>query len=341
MLNAFVAGTGAFLPPRVVTNHELITDFGVDTTDDWIQQRTGIRERRFVEEGVGTSDLALEASRVAIAKAGLEAAEIDLIVYATLSPEWAFPGGGVLLQEKLGLPQAGRFVPALDVRDQCSGFLYGLGTATAMVRSGAARNVLVVGTEIHSTGLDLSARGRAVASLFGDGAGAVVIAATEADRGVRTWRLGADGRYADVLTQRIWDIRKRPFIHRNSEGLGVVPPEDMYAQMNGRLVFRHAVTRLQEALEGVCGEEGMAPKDLDRVYFHQANLRINQHVAERLGLDPARVPSNIERYGNTTAATLPILLAEEEAAGRLERGMRVGLAAFGSGFTWGAAIVDW
>lgn len=341
MPNAVISGVGGFVPPKVVTNQDLVDIYGVKTTDTWIEQRTGIRARRFVEPGVGPSDLALEAARDALSGAGLSADQLDLIVYATLSPEWAFPGGGVLLQEKLGLPAGGRFVPALDVRDQCSGFVYGLATATSMVRAGMAQNVLVVGAEVHSTGLDFSARGRAVASLFGDGAGAAVISASDSRRGVRRVSLGADGRHAEALSQKIWDIRRSPFIHTNEFGEGVLPPAEMYAQMNGALVYRHAVVRLAESLRGVCAEEGLIPRDLDLVFFHQANLRINQHVASELGLDSEKVPSNIERYGNTTAATLPLLIAEAAASGKLQRGMTVGLAAFGSGFTWGAALVEW
>lgn len=341
MPNACITGTGSSLPPRVVTNDDLIRDHGIDTTDAWIVQRTGISARRFVDAGVGTADLALPAARRALEAAGLSVTDLDLIVFATLSPEQAFPGSGVRLQALLGAPEAGHFVAALDIRDQCSGFVYGLATAVSMVRSGAARHVLVVGAEIHSTGLDLTTRGRTVAPLFGDGAGAVVVSATEDDRGVRVWQLGSDGRYADALGQRVWDISRRPFLPVDEQGRGVVDADMMYAHMNGKLVFRHAVQRLEEVVQSVCAEVGLAPTEADLVLFHQANLRINELVARRLGLDPARVPHNIERYGNTTAATLPLLLDEAVRGGVLRPGMRVVLAAFGSGFTWGGAVIDW
>jgi 3-oxoacyl-[acyl-carrier-protein] synthase-3 len=341
--NAYVSGTGFYVPPRVVTNDQLRTLYGIDTNHDWISQRTGIEERRFADEGVATSDLALEASRAALLRAGLAAHELDMIVFATLSPDHCFPGSGVYLQQKLGLcegPNA-RFVPALDVRNQCSGFLYGLATATSMVRSGACRHVLVVGAEVHSAALDLTTRGRNVASLFGDGAGAVVISATDEDRGIRAWRLGADGRFADALAQKIFDIRKRPFIPLGEGGHGQVDPSMMWARMDGKVVFKHAIERMIGVLMETCAAAGCVGTDVDLFVFHQANLRINQYLQQTLGIPDEKVIHNIQRYGNTTAATIPILLAEAEASGRLRRGMKVAMVAFGSGFTWGGAIADW
>jgi 3-oxoacyl-[acyl-carrier-protein] synthase III len=340
--NAFISGTGFHVPPRVVTNDDLVA-MGVDTTNEWIVQRTGIEARRFAEPGVGTSDLALPAARDAIARAGLTARDLDLIVFATLSPEWAFPGSGVLLQQKLGLCDGAdpKFVAALDVRNQCSGFLYGLHVATSVVKSGNGKHVLVVGAETHSAAIDLSARGRTVCSLFGDGAGAVVVSATDDDRGVRGTWLGADGRFAESLSQKVWDITKRPFIPQDERGIGQVDPDHMFAQMDGRTVFKHAVEKMCLAVMQACWATNVDPKDIDLFFFHQANMRINQYVAKTLGLPEDRVVHNIQRYGNTTAATLPILLAEAEREGRLKRGMKIALAAFGSGFTWGSAIVDW
>lgn len=343
MPNAYISGTGFYVPPRRVTNDDLRTQYGVDTTHEWIHKRTGIEERRYADEGVGSADLAAKAAEAAIAKAGIKKTDLDMIVFATLSPEHCFPGSGVYLQQKLGLcdgPDA-KFVPALDVRNQCSGFLYSLGTATSMVKSGACKHVLVVGAEVHSAALDLSTRGRGVSSLFGDGAGAVVVSATDEDRGIRTWKLGADGRFADVLTQRVWDIRKRPFIPANAEGVGQVAPEMMWAQMDGKLVFKNAVERMITVLMEACMSAGCTGNDIDLFVFHQANLRINQFIAQQLGIPDEKLVSNIERYGNTTAATIPILLAEAEASGKLKRGMKVAMVAFGSGFTWGAAIADW
>ena len=246
MPNAYISGTGFYVPPRVVKNADLVNEFGVDTTDEWIVQRTGIRERRFADEGVGTSDLALPAAEAAIERAGIEKTDLDMIIFATLSPDHAFPGSGVYLQRKLGLAEGSTasFVPALDIRNQCSGFVYGLATAASMVQSGGVKHVLLVGAEVHSAALDLSSAGRNVASLFGDGAGAVVVSATEEDRGVRGWYLGADGRHADVLSQRVWDTSKRPFIPIDENGVGQVAPEMMWAQMQGRLVFKNAVERM-------------------------------------------------------------------------------------------------
>jgi 3-oxoacyl-[acyl-carrier-protein] synthase III len=340
--NAIISGTGFYVPPRVVTNDDLVA-MGVDTTNDWIVQRTGIEARRFADEGVGTSDLAVPAARDALERAGLKARDLDLIVFATLSPEWAFPGSGVLLQQKLGLCDGDdpKFVGALDVRNQCSGFLYGLHVATSVVKSGGGKHVLVVGGETHSAAIDLSARGRTVCSLFGDGAGAVVVSATDEDRGVRGTWLGADGRFAEMLCQKVWDIRKRPFIPLDEHGVGQVDADHMYAQMDGRTVFKHAVEKMCLAVMQACWATSVDPKEIDLFFFHQANMRINQYVAKQLGLPEEKVVHNIQRYGNTTAATIPILLAEAERDGRLKRGMKVAMVAFGSGFTWGSSIVDW
>lgn len=343
MPNAYVSGTGFYVPPRRVTNDDLVKDFGIETSNEWILQRTGIEERRFADEGVRTSDLALPAAKSALAKAGIEPRDLDMILFATLSPDHCFPGSGVYLQQKLGLcdgPNA-KFVPALDIRNQCSGFLYALGTATSMVRSGACRHVLVVGAETHSAAIDLTTRGRNVSTLFGDGAGACVVSATDEDRGIRAWRLGADGRGADALSQRIWDIGKRPFIPQDATGRGLVEPELMFAQMNGKLVFKNAVERMMTVLMEVCLATGINGEQIDLFCFHQANLRINQFIQEQLKIPDEKIVHNIQRYGNTTAATIPILLAEAEESGKLRRGMKVAMVAFGSGFTWGGAIADW
>ncbi|MBL8608970.1 MAG: ketoacyl-ACP synthase III [Myxococcales bacterium] len=343
MPNAYISGTGFYVPPRVVKNDDLRTQYGIDTTHEWILQRTGIEERRFADEGVGSADLAVPAAQMAVKNAGLQMNDLDMIVFATLSSDHCFPGSGVYLQEKLGLCKGddAKFVGALDVRNQCSGFIYSLGTAASMVKAGAAKHVLVVGAETHSAALDLTTRGRNVASLFGDGAGAVVVSATEEDRGVRSFKLGADGRFADVLSQKVWDIKKRPFIPQNADGVGQIAPEMMWAQMDGKLVFKNAVERMMRALMEVCVAEGITGQDIDMFFFHQANLRINQYIQQHLGIPDEKVCHNIMRYGNTTAATIPILLAEAEQQGRLKRGMKCAMVAFGSGFTWGAAIVDW
>ena len=344
MVQAYISGTGFYVPPRVVTNDDLIRTYGVETTNEWIVQRTGIEARRFADEGVGTSDMAVKAARDALVAAQLEPHDLDLIVVATLSPEHAFPGSGVYVQQKLGLCEGddAKFVPALDVRNQCSGFLYALSTAVAHVRAGMARHVLVCGAETHSAALDLSTDGRTVSSLFGDGAGAVIVSASDRDdRGVRGVYLGADGRFAEVLCQKIWDIRKRPFIPKNPDRSGTVAPEMLWANMDGKLVFKHAVGTMLAALMRACSQNNIGIEDIDLFLFHQANMRINQFIAQQLHVPDEKIPHNIQRYGNTTAATIPILLAECVRDGRLRPGMKVAMAAFGSGFTWGSAIIDW
>ena len=343
MTNAYISGTGLYFPPRVVTNDDLRTQYGIDTTHEWIVQRTGIEQRRYAEQGIGSADLAVPAAEMAIERAGLKKEDLDMILFATLSPEHRFPGSGVYLQQKMGFcdgPSA-RFVPAMDIRNQCSGFLYGLATASCMVKSGAARHVLVVGAETHSAALDMSTRGRAVTTLFGDGAGAVVVSATEEDRGIRNWKLGADGRFADVLALKVWDIRQRPFIPVNEEGKGLVEPRELWPQMEGKTVFKNAIERMIGALMEVCSEAGIVGTDIDFFLFHQANLRINQYLQQTLGIPDEKVIHNIQRYGNTTAATIPTLMHEALETGRLKRGMKVASVAFGSGFTWGAMIIDW
>ncbi|MBX3231060.1 MAG: ketoacyl-ACP synthase III [Labilithrix sp.] len=343
MPNAFISGTGFYVPPRRVTNDDLVKEYGIETTNEWILQRTGIEERRFAEEGVRTSDLGLYAAEKAIARAGIAKTDLDMILFATLSPDHCFPGSGVYLQRKLGLcdgPNA-KFVPALDVRNQCSGFVYSLGTAVSMVKSGACKHVLVVGAEVHSAAIDLTTRGRGVSSLFGDGAGAVIVSATDEDRGVRSWKLGADGRGADALCQKVWDIGRRPFLPQDEKGRGIVEPDVMWAHMEGKHVFKNAVERMLGVLMEVCLAAGCTGDQIDLFCFHQANLRINQYIQEALKIPNEKIVHNIQRYGNTTAATIPILLAEAEESGKLRRGMKVAMIAFGSGFTWGGAIADW
>lgn len=343
MPNAFISGTGFYAPPNVVTNDDLRTKYGIDTDHEWIFKRTGIEERHFADEGLGPADLAVPAAEQAIARAGIQKTDIDLILFATLSPEMAFPGSSVLLQRKLGLcdePTA-KFTATMDIRNQCSGFIYGLATARAFVASGAAKHVLVVGGEVHSAALELSTQGRTVASLFGDAAGAVVVSATEEDRGIRGTWLGADGRHAEVLCQRVWDMTKRPFIPQDKDGNGIVSPKLMWASMDGKTVFKNAVERMITVLMQACWDQKITANEIDLFVFHQANLRINQYIQQQLGLPDEKVIHNIGRYGNTTAATIPSLLNEAHETGRLKPGMKVACIAFGSGFTWGCVIIDW
>ena len=343
MPNAYISGTGMYVPPDVVTNDDLVARYGIDTDHEWIVKRTGIEARRFAAEGVGTADLALPAAKEAIERAGLEPKDIDLILFATLSPDMCFPGSGVLLQRALGLCDGAnaRFTGAMDIRNQCSGFVYGLSTATAFVKSGMAKHVLVVGAEKHSAALDLTTRGRTVASLFGDGAGAVVVSATEEDRGVRGCWLNADGRHAEVLAQPMWDMRRKTFVKIDEEGNGTIPMSELWAHMDGKTVFKNAVERMTLVLMQACWESKVDAKQIDLFVFHQANMRINQYIQQQLGLPDDKVVHNIQKFGNTTAATIPMLLAEAERDGKLVPGMKVACVAFGSGFTWGASLIDW
>jgi 3-oxoacyl-[acyl-carrier-protein] synthase-3 len=340
--NAYISGTGGYVPPTVVTNDDLRTKYGIDTDHEWIHKRTGINERRFSEAGVRTSDLGYEASVLALEAAGLQATDLDLILFATLSPDMHCPGSGVFLQRKLGLLEGDdpRFVPAMDIRNQCSGFVYGLATAASMVQSGGCRHVLVVGAETHSPALDMTTRGRTVSSLFGDAAGAVVVSATDEDRGVRGWWLGADGRHAEALCMRVWDMTKRPFVALESkDGDARIPPETLWPHMDGKVVFRNAVEWMCQSIMQACWEKGVELADVDLFAFHQANMRINQYVANTMGIPESKLLHNIQKFGNTTAATIPTLLAEAEETGRLTRGMKVMMVAFGAGFTWGAALL--
>ncbi len=321
------------VPDRVVTNDELSRR--METSDEWIQQRTGIRERRHVGGDCGASDLGRIAALRALEAAGLSVGAVDLIVFATLSPDVEWPASACLLAAKLGAPN----VPAFDVRNQCSGFLYGLACADAMIRAGRARHALVVGGEIHSTGLDLTTRGREVAVIFGDGAGAVVLGpSAQPDRGILSTHLHAEGKHAEKLYLEAVASRNRPRI-----SLADLTGDDpaVFPRMHGKFVFRHAVTRFPEVIREALERNGLGIADLDLLIPHQANLRINQMVALGLEIDESRVVNNIERYGNTTAASIPIALHEALADGRVRDGRIVCLAAFGAGFTWAAALLRW
>ena len=324
-------GTGLAVPDQVVTNDDL--SGRMDTSDDWISARTGIRERRWVRDGETGATLALAASRSALEAAGLGPGEIDAIVYATSTPDHFAPGNGVYLQHQLG---AGS-IPALDIRAQCSGFVYALSVADAWIRCGAYRNILVVGAEVQSTGMDVSTAGRNTAVIFADGAGAAVLGPTDdPGRGILGFDLHSDGAHADKL----WVDAPGSMYHPR------VSPKQLeegrhFLQMDGKDVFRHAVVRMPESVTAVLAREGLAPADLGLLIPHQANLRISEMVQKTLGLRDEQVYNNIERYGNTTAATIPIALHECVRAGRIRRGDLVALTAFGSGFMWGSALVRW
>ncbi|MBO85002.1 MAG: 3-oxoacyl-ACP synthase [Deltaproteobacteria bacterium] len=326
-----IAGLGHFVPERVVTNDDLSQ--WMETSDEWIRQRTGIEERRWVEGDVGASDLALPAAKQALAEAGIEASELDMVVFATLSPDINFPGSSCLLQAKLGVPG----IATLDIRNQCTGFVYGLAVADQFVRTGMMKHVLVVGGEVHSSGLDISTRGRDVAVLFGDGAGAAVVSAsTKGSREILGHKLHADGTHHDIL------MLGAPASGRNPRLTPEMLEEGLhFPKMNGRAVFKHAATRFPQVIVEVLEAHGYGPADIGMLIPHQANLRISEFVAKRLGLSPDRVHNNIQRYGNTTAASIPIALHEAVQGGRIKDGDLVVLAAFGAGLTWGASLIRW
>ena len=333
MRNATILGVGRCLPDRVVTNADLSEV--MDTSDEWIQQRTGIRERRFSDGTTGATDMGAVAAREALSRAGVSAAQIGCLVFATLSPDVDMPASACLLQEKLGLTD----IPAFDVRNQCSGFLYGLAIADTFVKTGLYDYVLLVGGEVHSTGIDLTTRGREVAVIFGDGAGAVVVGpAAAADRGILSTHLHADGKFAEKLWLECPASRERP---RLTEEMIEGDTPRVFPRMEGKYVFRHAVTRFPEVIREALDARGYTPADLDLLIPHQANLRISQVVAASLELPEERMFNNIDRYGNTTAGSIPIALYEAMEAGRVQRGHLVCLAAFGAGFTWASALIRW
>ena len=323
-------GMGHYVPPKVVTNDDLAKMF--DTSDEWIQQRTGIKERHYIEEdGIGASDLAVPAVQMACKNAGIDVSEIDAIIFATLSPDYTFPGSGVLLGDKLGLPG----VPALDVRNQCSGFLYGLQVADAWIKCGMYRRVALVGAEVHSTGIDFTDEGRDVTVLFGDGAACALLGPTEDENeGVIDVEIHADGSGAEQLWLEAPASKYMPRITHE-----MIDERRVWPAMNGRQVFRWATTKMPEVSESVLQRAGVSTDELDLVVPHQANKRINEFVGQKLEIPPEKVVHNIQKYGNTTAASIPLALSEAIQEGRAKKGDLILMPAFGSGFTWGAALV--
>jgi len=331
---AKIIGTGMCVPDRVVTNDDLAKL--MDTSDEWIRQRTGIEERRYIEPGQQPADLAYEASKRALETAQLGPDDVDCIVLATLSAQADFPGTAFFLHEQLGVSET----PCFDVRAQCSGFLYGLSVANGFIRSGMYRRVLVVGCEIHSTGIDLSDEGRDVAVIFGDGSGAVLLEATEDESdhaGLLEIRLHAEGKYAKKLWLEAPGSGFTP--HRIDHRM--IDERRHFPHMEGRFVFKHAVTRMPEVLREALSAASLKLEDVDLFLFHQANLRINEFVAEQMGIPPERCSNNIQRYGNCSAASIPILLDEAARTGRLKPGHVVSMTSFGSGFSWASAVLRW
>ncbi len=337
MYSSRISGLGMYVPENVVTNDDLSKI--MDTNDAWIQERTGIKERRHIKKGDGNSTaiMGVKAAKVALERSGVDKDEIELIVFATLSPDYYFPGCGVQVQELLEMPT----VPAIDVRNQCSGFVYALSIADQYIKTGMYKNVLVIGSENHSGGLDMTTRGRSVSVIFGDGAGAAVISRSEDESAILSTHMHSEGKHAKELAMigpstGHWV----PEIIAESE---TAKDEDItyYPYMNGQFVFKNAVTRFSEVImEGLQTNE-LTPENIDMLIPHQANLRIAQYIQKKFKLNDDQVFNNIQKYGNTTAASIPIALTEAWEEGKIKKGDTVVLAAFGSGFTWASAIIKW
>ena len=326
----FIA-TGFHVPERVVTNDDLSAI--MDTSDEWITQRSGIKTRHWVSEGETGVTLARQASLQALAKAGMKASDLDCIVYCTCTPDHFEPGNGVFLQRELGLSD----IPAIDVRNQCSGFVYGLSVADAWIRAGQYRRVLLVGAEVHSRGLDRTTRGRDTAVLFGDGAGVAILGPTnDPRRGVLSTHLYADGRHAEKLWVDAPGLAHDPFISAE-----LIEEGQHRAVMEGREVFKFASVLMPQSVATALKANGVTPADVKLLVPHQANLRILEMVQKTIGLRDDQVYVNIQKYGNTTAASIPIALHEALCEGRLKRGDLLIMTAFGSGFTWASAAIRW
>jgi 3-oxoacyl-[acyl-carrier-protein] synthase III len=346
---AKIAGIGYYVPSNVVTNNHL-TQY-MDTNDAWIQERTGIQERRYAHRTQETTTtMAIEASKIAIERAGITPQDVDFIVFATLSPDYYFPGCGVLLQRAMKMKEIG----ALDVRNQCSGFVYALSVADQFIKTGMYKNILVVGAEKHSFGLDFSTRGRNVSVIFGDGAGAVVLQpTTKANQGILSTHLHADGESAEILAMynpgthaNYW--QQQTYANFDDAEIGqmfmshsMIDSAQNFPYMDGPSVFKKAVVKFPEVIMEALQANGLTPKDINMLIPHQANLRIAQFVQQKLALTDAQVYNNIQKYGNTTAASVPIALCEAWEAGKIKDGDLVCLAAFGSGFTWASALLRW
>ncbi len=336
MYNSKISGLGYFVPENIVTNDDLSKI--IDTNDEWIQERTGIQERRHVIKGSGetTTTMGVKAAKIAIERSGLSKDDIDFIVFATISPDYYFPGPGVALQKELDLKTIG----ALDIRNQCSGFIYALSVADQYIKTGMYKNILIVGAELQSIGIDISTRGRNVAVIFGDGAGAAVISREEdTTKGILSTHLHSEGEHALELAVAAPGMGGRWV----TDILAANDPEDVsyFPYMNGQFVFKHAVTRFAEVINEGLEANNLQVSDIDMLIPHQANLRISQFIQKKFNLSDSQVYNNIQKYGNTTAASIPIALTEAWELGKIKSGDTVVLAAFGSGFTWASAIIKW
>ncbi|WP_372744719.1 3-oxoacyl-ACP synthase III family protein [Lutibacter sp.] len=335
MYNSKITGLGFYVPDNVVTNADLAKF--MDTSDEWIQERTGIQERRWIPEGSEdtSSVMGAKAARIAIERAGLTSKDIDFIVFATLSPDYYFPGCGVQIQNMLDMNTVG----ALDVRNQCSGFIYALSVADQFIKTGMYKNILVIGSEFHSGGLDKTTRGRGVSVIFGDGAGAVVLSRTEDNnKGILSSHLFSEGAHAEELTVLAPSIKHwvPEILAANDEN-----DESYFPYMNGTFVFKHAVVRFSEAIMAGLEKNNLQVSDINMLIPHQANLRISQFIQKKFKLNDDQIYNNIMKYGNTTAASVVIALTEAWEKGKIKDNDLVVLAAFGSGFTWGSVIMRW
>lgn len=349
MYQAKIAGIGMYVPSNVVTNNDLVKV--MDTSDAWIQERTGILERRYATRYEDTTaTMGAEAAKIAIQRAGIQPQDIDFIIFATLSPDYYFPGCGVLVQRMLNMKEVG----ALDLRNQCSGFLYGLSVADQFIKTGMYKNILLIGSEIHSYALDFSTRGRNISVIFGDGAGAVVLQPTEnKEQGILSTHLHSDGHEGEILSManpgfhagRFWPEKKPKQPDQPYGGMFItqdlLDKDDLYPNMDGPAVFKKAVIKFPEVIIEALEANGYKAADLSLLIPHQANLRISQFVQHKLGLKDNQVYNNIQQYGNTTAASVPIALCEAWEKGKIKEGELVCLAAFGSGFTWASALIKW
>jgi len=335
MYQSKITGLGMYVPENVLTNADL--EKIMDTNNEWIVERTGIEERRHIKKGDGntTATMGVKAAKQAIDRAQIKTTDIGLILFATLSPDYYFPGSGVLVQELLEIPNC----PAMDIRNQCSGFVYALTTADQFVRTGMYKHVLVIGSENHSGGLDMTTRGRNVSVIFGDGAGAAVVSRSEDSRGgILSSHIYSQGKHAEELALI------GPSTNRwVPEILAANDPEDLsyYPYMNGQFVFKNAVVRFAEVIQEGLQKNQWKPSDIDLLIPHQANLRIAQFVQKKFGLGDHQVYNNIQKFGNTTAASIPIALTEAWEKGLVKPGSKIVLAAFGSGFTWGSVLIEW
>ena len=336
MYHSKISGLGYFVPENIVTNDDLAKV--MDTNDEWIQERTGIKERRHVVKGSGetTTTMGVKAATIAIERSGVTKDDIDFIVFATLSPDYYFPGPGVALQKELGMKTVG----ALDIRNQCSGFIYALSVADQYIKTGMYRNILVVGSELQSFGLDMTTRGRGVSVIFGDGAGAAVLSREDnLESGILSTHLHSEGEHAKELSVLAPGMGGRWITDILAEN----DPDDesYFPYMNGQFVFKNAVSRFSEVINEGLEANNLKVSDIDMLIPHQANLRISQFIQRKFGLQDEQVFNNIQKYGNTTAASIPIALTEAWENGKIKKGDLVVLAAFGSGFTWASAIIKW